>query len=81
MPPTEAALLRLLRVKCCLLSLHPLNQMFDPIKDRLIRDAGRHETVMLNLPVDLVALLTHDPAPKAAFFILISQAASVGGLS
>jgi hypothetical protein len=39
--------------------------MFDPIKDRLIRDAGRHETVMLNLPVDLVALLTHDTRLKA----------------
>jgi hypothetical protein len=51
MPPTEAALLRLLRVKRRLLSLHALNQMFDPIKDWLICDPGRQHTVMLDFAV------------------------------
>jgi len=55
----EAALLRLIRVKCGLLSMHPLDQMFDPVKEWLICDPGRHETVMLDLLVDLNALLTH----------------------
>jgi hypothetical protein len=47
----EATLLLLLGMKFDLLRLHPLNQMFDPIKDCLIRHAGRHEAVMLDLTV------------------------------
>jgi hypothetical protein len=58
-PPTEAALLRLLRVKRCLLSLHPLNQIFDPVKDWLICDPRRQQTVMLDLTVQFDALFTH----------------------
>jgi hypothetical protein len=46
-------------VKCCLLILHPLCQFLDPIKHWLIRDAGRHVPVMLDLLVDFVALLAH----------------------
>jgi hypothetical protein len=49
--PTEAALLRLFRVKQQLLSLHPLNQLFDPIKDWLICDPRRQQTVMLDFTV------------------------------
>lgn len=50
-PPTEAALLRLLLVKCYLLSLYPLDQMFDPVKDWLICDQRRQQTVMLDFTV------------------------------
>jgi hypothetical protein len=50
-PPIEAALLRLFRVKQQLLSLHPLNQMLDPIKDWLICDPRRQQAVMLDFPV------------------------------
>jgi hypothetical protein len=46
-------------MKFDLLSLYPLNQMFDPIKSCLIRHAGRHETVMLDLTVEFGAFLTH----------------------
>jgi hypothetical protein len=46
-------------VKCCLLILHPLNQLFDPIKDWLICEPGRQQTVMLDLAVEFGALLTH----------------------
>jgi hypothetical protein len=42
-----------------LLSLHSLNQFLDPIKHWLIRDAGRHVPVMLNLAVEFGALFTH----------------------
>jgi hypothetical protein len=49
--PTEAALLRLFRVKQQLLSLHPLNQLFDAIKDWLICDSRRQQTVMLDFTV------------------------------
>jgi hypothetical protein len=62
---TEAALLRLLWVKRELLSLHPLNQFLNPIKQWLIGDAGRHDTVMVDLLVDLDALLTHVPLLQA----------------
>jgi hypothetical protein len=58
-PPTEAALLRLLRVKRGLLSLHLLDQSLDPIKHCLVGDSGRHALVILDLLVDLNALLTH----------------------
>jgi hypothetical protein len=46
-------------MKCGLLSLHPFNQFLDPIKHGLIRDAGRHVLVMLDLAVEFVALVTH----------------------
>jgi hypothetical protein len=46
-----ADLLRLLRVKRRLLSLHALNQMVDPIKGWLICDPGRQHTVMLDFGV------------------------------
>jgi hypothetical protein len=46
-------------MKCDLLSLHPLNQFLDPIKHWLIRNAGSHLVVMVDLLVDLNALLTH----------------------
>jgi hypothetical protein len=58
-PPTEAALMILLRVKRGLLGLHPLYQFLDPIKDWLIRDAGRHDPVMFDLLIELGALFTH----------------------
>jgi hypothetical protein len=58
-PPTEAALLILLRVKRGLLGLHPLYQFLDPIKDWLIRDAGRHAPVMFDLLIEFDALFTH----------------------
>jgi hypothetical protein len=56
---TESALLLLLRMKRDLLSLHLLDQSLDSIKHCLIGDAGRHETVMLDLAVEFGALLTH----------------------
>jgi hypothetical protein len=55
----------LLRMKRELLSLHPLDQSLDPVDGLLIRDAGRHGTVMLDLLVDLNALLTHGPPFQA----------------
>jgi hypothetical protein len=55
----EAALLCLLRVKCCLLGLHPLYQFLDPIKRSLIGNSGRHVLVMLDLAVEFDALVTH----------------------
>jgi hypothetical protein len=55
----SAALLRLLWMKRQLLSLHPLNQFLDPINRWLIRDAGRQETIVLDLPVEFDALVTH----------------------
>jgi hypothetical protein len=50
-PLIETALLRSFRVQCCLLCLHPLNEMFDPIKDWRICDPRRQQTVMLDFPV------------------------------
>ena len=47
----EGSLLRFLRVKCYLLSLHPLNQLVDPVKGWLICDPGRQHTVMLDFAV------------------------------
>jgi hypothetical protein len=58
-PPTEAALMILLRVKRGLLGLHPLYQFLDPIKEWLIRDAGRHDPVMFDLLIEFDALFTH----------------------
>jgi hypothetical protein len=49
----------LLGVKCGLLCLHPLDQFFDPLKHKPIRDAGRHVTVMLDFTVEFDALFTH----------------------
>ncbi|HTF63569.1 MAG TPA: hypothetical protein VK638_12770, partial [Edaphobacter sp.] len=49
----------MLRVKYVLLSLHPLNQFLDPVKKGLVGGVGRYNTVMLDLLVDLNALLTH----------------------
>jgi hypothetical protein len=46
-------------VKCDLLSLHPLYQFLDPIKYWLIRDAGRHVSVMLDFTVEFDTLFTH----------------------
>jgi hypothetical protein len=40
-------LLRLLWMKRQLLSLHPLNQFPDPIKQRLIREPEHQETIVL----------------------------------
>jgi hypothetical protein len=56
-PANEAALLPLLRMKCGLLSLHPLNQLFDSINGWLICDPPRQETVVFDLRVD--ALFAH----------------------
>jgi hypothetical protein len=42
-----------------LLGLHPLYQFLDPVECLLIRDAGRHVLVMLDLAVEFDALLTH----------------------
>jgi hypothetical protein len=47
----EGSLLSFLRVKCYLLSLHPLNQLVDPVKGWLICDPGRQHTVMLDFAV------------------------------
>jgi hypothetical protein len=55
----HSALLLLLGMERSLLSLHPLNQFLDPIKHRLVGDAGRHVPVMLDLAVEFDALVTH----------------------
>jgi hypothetical protein len=52
---TEAALLRLIRVKCRLLGLHPLYQFLDPVKRSLIGDSGHQTAVMLDLAVQFDA--------------------------
>jgi hypothetical protein len=59
--PVPAAHLACFRMKCGLLTLHPLYQFLDPVECLLIRHAGRYETVMLDPLVDLNALLTHGP--------------------
>jgi hypothetical protein len=46
-------------VKRELLILHPIDQFLDPIKQWLIRHAGRYRTVMFDLLVDLYTLLAH----------------------
>jgi hypothetical protein len=61
----HSALLRLLRVKYVLLSLHPLNQFLDPVKKGLVGGVGRYDTVMLDLLVDLNALLAHGTPPRS----------------
>jgi hypothetical protein len=63
--PTQ--LLRLLWMKRQLLSQHPLNQFLDPINHLLIRDEGRRVPVMLDLLVNLNALLTHGSPFLTAF--------------
>jgi hypothetical protein len=45
------------------LSLHLLYQRFDTIKSTLVSYSSREVLVMLNLAVDLNALLTHCYAP------------------
>lgn len=58
-PSTEAALLRLLRVKQGLPGLQPLYQFLDSVKRSLIGDPGCHALILLDLLVDLNALLAH----------------------
>jgi hypothetical protein len=60
----RCALLRLVGVKSYLMCLHSLNQMFEPIEDRLIRDAGRHDPVMFDLLIELDAPFTHSSRLK-----------------
>jgi hypothetical protein len=62
---STGGLLRLLRMKSDLLSLHLLYQFLDPIKQRLVSDSGRHALIILDLLVDLNALLTHGPPFQA----------------
>jgi hypothetical protein len=45
--------------------LHPLYQFLDPIKRRLISDSGCHALVIINLLIDLNALLAHGPPFQA----------------
>jgi len=52
-------------MKCGLLILHPLYQLLDPIEYRLIRDAGRHEMVMLDFSVKFDTLFTQGHPPKS----------------
>jgi hypothetical protein len=60
-----APLVRLHRMKRDLPSLHPLDQYLDPIKERLIGNSRRHVPVMIDLLVDLNALVTHGPPLQA----------------
>jgi hypothetical protein len=57
------ALLRLIRVKCSLLDLRPLYQFPDPTEQSLIGESGRQTTVMLDLPVEFDAPVTHSIPP------------------
>jgi hypothetical protein len=59
----EAALLRLLRVKCSLLDLRPLYQFPDPIEQTLIGKSRRQTMVMLDLAVKFNAPVTHCISP------------------
>jgi hypothetical protein len=56
---TEAALLFLLGMKRGFLCLHPRYQFYDRIKGELICNPGRHALVMLDLAVELDALVAH----------------------
>jgi hypothetical protein len=47
-------------------SQHLFNQLFDSIKSGRISEPGRQATVMLDLLIDLNALLTHFQLPHAA---------------
>jgi hypothetical protein len=47
------------------LRLHPLYQLFDPIKRGLIGDPGGQVLVMLDLTVDLGAFITHGSSASA----------------
>jgi hypothetical protein len=51
-------------VKSYLLCLHSLKQMFDPIEDWLIRDAGRHDPVMFDLLIEFDTSFTHSSRLK-----------------
>jgi hypothetical protein len=64
-PPIEAALLRLFRVKQQLLDLHPFNQLFNAVNGWLICDPRRQHAVMLDFPVKLDALSTHNRRLKS----------------
>jgi hypothetical protein len=46
-------------VKRCLLGLHPIYQFLDPVEHSWIGDSGSHTLVMVDLAIDLDALLTH----------------------
>jgi hypothetical protein len=46
-------------MECDLLSLHPFYQFLNSNKEPLIRDARRHETVMLDFAVEFDTLGTH----------------------
>jgi hypothetical protein len=58
-PPTEAALLLLLRVKRGLLCPHPFCQFFDPIERELVSYRGRYPFIVRNLFVEIDALVAH----------------------
>jgi hypothetical protein len=57
--PTEAALLRLLRVKYRLLGLRPCDQNVDPSDHSLIGAPRRDAEVMRDLAIEFDALVTH----------------------
>jgi hypothetical protein len=46
-------------MKSDFLSLHLFNQLFDPVEQAAIGGSRRYKAVMLDLPVDFYALLTH----------------------
>jgi hypothetical protein len=58
-PPTEAALLRLLGVKGCLLRQQFSDQFFGPINRDLIAYREQYHSIPLNRLVDYDALITH----------------------
>jgi hypothetical protein len=49
----------MLQVERRLLDIRPFCQFLDPIKHSLIGDSGRHALVMIDLLVDLDALLNY----------------------
>jgi hypothetical protein len=53
----------LIPVKCGLLSLRPIDQFLDAIKESLIGESGRDAVEMLNLAVEFDALVTHSIPP------------------
>jgi hypothetical protein len=59
-------------VKRDLLCLHLFNQLFDSIKGCLICEPGRQATIMLNLLVDLNALLTHSQFRNRFSYLAVS---------
>jgi hypothetical protein len=59
MPPTETALLRLLRVKRGLLSQQFSDQLFGPINRDLVAYREQYYSIPLNRFVDFDALIAH----------------------